>query len=136
MSEENVELTALARAAVSAFNERDLPSFLSLLSRDAVLQEHPDFSPNPGTYRGWVEIANYWESFERVWNDLTVELEGLRCSDNTVVAFTRFGARGKTSDAPIETPVALVGTVEAGKFAHLDFHLDREKALEAAGLSE
>ena len=136
MSRENEGWKKLAEAVIGAFNQRELPTLLGFFTRDAVLQEHPDFSPNPGTYRGWLEIANYWESYDRAWADLRVEIEELRFTADNLVALTRFRARGKVSGVPIETPVILVATVSDDKLSRIDFHLDRNKALEAAGLRE
>ena len=57
MSRENIDWQSLAESVIDAFNRRDLPALLGFFDRDAVLEEHPDFSPNPGTYQGWAAIA-------------------------------------------------------------------------------
>ena len=136
MSRENDALHTLAESILDAFNRHDVPALLGFFHRDAVLEEHSDFVPDPGTYRGWPEISAYWESYDRAWDDFHIETEELRFIGSKIFAVTRFIARGKLSGASIETPIILVGTVHRAKLIHLDLHLDRQAALEAVGLSE
>ena len=131
-----MDLEAVATAVIRAFNTRDIPTLLGFFDRDAVLQEHPDFRPDPASYRGWLEIAGYWESYGRAWDALRVETDDIRVIDDKALVSTRFFARGKLSGASIETPVHLLRTFRGNKMIHLDLHLDRNKALEAVGLSE
>jgi ketosteroid isomerase-like protein len=46
------------------------------------------------------------------------------------------GNRGKASGAVTETPLAFVTEIRDGKTISIRAYLDREEALEAAGLSE
>ena len=136
MSQENVDLKTIGASVIDAFNARDIPTLLGFFDRDAVLEEHPDFRPDPASYHGWLEIAGYWESYDRAWDDLRVEIEDMRVAGDKLLGSTRFVAHGKLSGAAIETPVYLVGTFRGDKLTHLDLHLDRATALEAAGLRE
>ena len=53
-----------------------------------------------------------------------------------LVAIGRTRNRGKASGVETETPLALVTEIRDGKTISIRAYLDREEALEAAGLSE
>ena len=70
-------------------------------------------------------------------NVFQVEYSEIRDLGNSVLGIGRARVRGKTSRVPIESPFcALVDAGEDGKAIRLRTYLDRNEALEAAGLSE
>ena len=131
MSEENVEIV---RAAFELFSRgefsalADLPDNLELI----LALEMPD----AGTYRGtearqW--MLSWAESFERLTQEL-VELRDV--GDGRVLA--EFIQRGWSagSDVPVELPTWSLMTLRNGELARMELFMNRDAALEAAGLSE
>ncbi len=57
-------------------------------------------------------------------------------TESGIVAFGRTRNRGKASGVETETPLALVTKIRDGKTISIRAYLDRDEALEAAGLSE
>src|SRR3954453_8909750 len=103
--------------------------------QDAVYVNPPD-APEPGEHRGiegiWRQIRRWVEPYP----DLQVEPLELRTNGDRAFVWVRFSAHGAGSDLPIEMEVAQVVTVEGGKVIRMEAYTDRERGLEAAGLSE
>jgi ketosteroid isomerase-like protein len=133
MSREKVDATDVELWA-AAFNGRDLPTLRAMFSGDALLEEQPDFSPNPATYRGWEEIARYWTTYDRTWENLRVAVEESRLVGDDLVMFCRFTAHGRLSGAPVEARIVVVPTLRDGKVARLRLFGTPQSALEAMGL--
>jgi ketosteroid isomerase-like protein len=131
MSEEAVEVV---RAAFEPFARGDF-SAVAELPDEFVLVLAPEM-PDAGTYRG--EEARRWivawvDSFER----LTQELVKLTdAGDDRVLA--EFIQRGWTagSDVPVELPTWSLSTLRDGELTRMELFMNRDAALEAAGLSE
>jgi ketosteroid isomerase-like protein len=130
MSEENVEIVRRAFEEVNTRSE--LPRVFS----------HPDFeldltdSGGPlvqGFDAAQETMREYWETFE----DFHYEIEEVVHADEEhVVASVRDGGRMQGSGAEVWTRFFDVVTFRGGKVVRLSAHLDRNRALEAAGLSE
>jgi ketosteroid isomerase-like protein len=131
MSEENVEIV---RAAFEPFSRgefsalADLPDNLELI----LAPEMPD----AGTYRDaearqW--MLSWAESFERLTQEL-VELRDV--GDGRVLA--EFIQRGWSagSDVPVELPTWSLITLRDGEPTRMELFMNRDAALEAAGVSE
>jgi ketosteroid isomerase-like protein len=88
------------------------------------------------TYRGRAE----WSAFMRVWTedfqDWTARIERLiDAPPDRVVAFLRQSAVGKGSGVPVNLSYGLVFELDQGRICRLTLYLERQQALEAAGLS-
>jgi ketosteroid isomerase-like protein len=100
---------------------------LSSFSRSSATAE------SSGTRRHAGNHAPYWETFE----DFHYEIEEVIHADEThVIAAVRDGGRMKGSDAEVWTRFFDVVTFRNGKVLRLSAHLDKNRALEAAGLRE
>ena len=78
-------------------------------------------------------IRSYYEAFE----NFHIEIEELIHTDEEhVVASVHDGGRMRGSDSEVRTHRFHVWTFRDGKIVRFSSHLDREQALEAAGLSE
>jgi ketosteroid isomerase-like protein len=78
-------------------------------------------------------LREYWETFE----NFQVELkEVIHADEGQVVTAVRDGGRLKGSDAEVWNRFFHVWTFEKGKIVRLSIHTERNRALEAAGLSE
>jgi ketosteroid isomerase-like protein len=92
-----------------------------------------------GTYRGFDEVRSF---FENDWfktfpfEEWKIEAEELIDNGDQVVAFTRQRGRGATSGAGGELELTQIVTLRDRLIVRVDAYMDREKALEAAGLSE
>jgi ketosteroid isomerase-like protein len=131
MPEENVEIV---RSFYEAFNRRDWDAAFRDLAPDGELTTPP--GPRGGTYRGREECQGYMEGWITAFEVMTVEPEEIfECGDEVVV-FVRVGAQPKGSSAEIEIRNGHVWTIRNGKAQSMRIFPERERALEAAGLSE
>ena len=130
MSQENVEIV---RSICEAFNRRDW---------DAVFRDaHPDFEftlkrSQPGVHRGRQTIQAIFEDQATAFDQWTIEPEQFFENDDQVVAFLKFRLRPKGSVAEFEIRIGTLCTFRDGKAISAEGFPERERALEAAGLSE
>jgi ketosteroid isomerase-like protein len=129
MSEENLETIQRIFDEVSV--RHDVPRDLYDPDFEADLTEFA----GGGLLRGldaMLELMRpYWEAFE----DFRYEIEEVIHTDETqVIAAVRDGGRMKGSDAEVWTRFFDVVTFRNGKVLRISAHLDKEQALEAAGL--
>ena len=139
MSRENVEIVRRADDAFLAGLERgDFTGGFAtgLLSEDHELIVVAEF-PGRRSYRGRegvIEFVQRWtEDFERI----SIQREELIDAGNgRVFACHRQSAIGKGSGVPTEVEFFSVFELDAGLVVRNRHYLDRDEALEAAGLSE
>ena len=135
MSQENVELV---KSITDPWARGDF---------DAVEWAHPEIEwemadgPAPDTRRGVTGMLEGWREVLSAWEDWCGLLEGepRELEGDRVLAFFRFTARGKASglDAgELSTDGALLFELRDRKVVKLAHFWHRERALEAAGLSE
>lgn len=130
MSQPDVDVV---RGAYEAFNRRDLAGFLEPLAPDV----HVDMSErvfNPDTYdahdgvrRLFGEIMDVWETFE--W-----QLEEIVDAGGTVVALVRAQGKGRGSGVETDRRIAFTWELRDGKATLIRLYVDRERALQAAGV--
>jgi ketosteroid isomerase-like protein len=78
-------------------------------------------------------MREYWETFEAYHVDID---EVIHADEGRVVNFVRDGGRMRGTDAEVWNRFVHVWTLRDGKIVRLSVHTDRDRALEAAGLSE
>jgi ketosteroid isomerase-like protein len=132
MSEENVERV---QRAWQAFNLGDLDGFLEGAAPDCEFHEDSAF-PDAGTYRGLEEIRAYIVQFQEHMAEQRFEVEEIRDLGDRVLAFMHEQASGATSGVDVELRPVFLYTFRGPAVIRVDAFLDREQALEAAGLSE
>jgi ketosteroid isomerase-like protein len=132
MSQEN--LTAL-RAEYAAMSRRDWNSVLSVAHSDFELTT-PDGGLDVETIRGVESARRAFEDFFSPFEALSVEPEAFFEGDGQIVVFFLQRARPLGSAAYVERRAAHLWTMRDGKAMSLEIFPRREKALEAAGLSE
>jgi ketosteroid isomerase-like protein len=130
MSQENVEIVRRAFEAVNA--RLEFPREL----------HHPDYELDLTDSGGPVlqgigaaeeTMREYWETFD----DFQYEIEEvIHADEEHVVVSVRDGGRMKGSSAEVWTRFFDVVTLREGKIVRVSAHTDRNRALEAAGLSE
>jgi len=131
MSEENVEIV---RRCYEAYVSDDPEAALAYFDPEAEmdLTLRPDGRVFRG-HQGVIEAARTWLG---AWEDWRLEVEEFLDADDRVVVLAREWGRGKGSGIEIDHPHITVATVRDGRIVHLKGYLDKDQALEAAGLSE
>jgi ketosteroid isomerase-like protein len=128
VAEENVEIV---RRAYGSLARRDWDGLWAVA--------HPDFELHTqlqGSYRGRDEAQRFVEDRIGIFESWKAEPEKFFESDDQVVVFVTQRAQPKGTSAVIEIKVGDVWTLRDGKVSTLETFPQREKALEAAGLSE
>jgi ketosteroid isomerase-like protein len=135
MSQANVEAF---KRAVEANNSRDVEAFLEELDPD--VEWHPGL---PALLRGETTVGRGHEGARELLRDVYealavfhLEIADIRDLGDVIVAFGRMRARGRESGAEIESPWYYVVQYKNGKATLIRTYLDRNEALEAAGLQE
>jgi ketosteroid isomerase-like protein len=132
MSRENVDL---ARRGYEAFARRDFDAVFELFHPEIEAHDPPEM-PDAAIHRGHEAVRRDWEQTAELFEDFSIELEETFDHGDVVVVFLLYRGRGSESGAEVEARMAHLWTVRDGKAIRLQQFLDREQALEAAGLSE
>ncbi len=132
MSQENVEIVLDGYRRFNAGEKRPELWFWHPDAEYHVAREDPDSS----IHRGIDAIRRQFASWVEAYPDLTVEPLEARGSGDKVFLWVRFVGHGAASGIPLEMELAHVYTLRDGKAASAHEYMDREEALEAAGLSE
>jgi ketosteroid isomerase-like protein len=136
MSQENVEI---ALKVIDALNGRDEEAFVECLGPDVQWEENtPIYAGLSRVYRGTAEarawfnevIVEFWDAFH-FESEETTEGPGGRVLLGGLIT-----ARGKGSGVETELRVWGVVWVAEGAITRRQIFLDRDEALEAAGLRE
>jgi ketosteroid isomerase-like protein len=144
MSQENVEIVQRAFEIFNRYRgtgltrddrDRAFAAFAELATPDFEYVEAPEW-PGASTHQGLDQYRQVLEGFFEALSQMTAEVEEILDVDDRVVVFVRWRARGTASGAEWEMRPGQVFTLRDGKIARQEIYLDREQALEAAGLSE
>jgi len=102
---------------------------------DVELVEWPE-APDSHQVRGIDEAIEIRDSWFEAWESLTFDVDEFLESGDRVVTCGRAHARGKGSAVAVDFDSYSVFTVRDGKVARMEFFIERESALAAAGLTE
>jgi ketosteroid isomerase-like protein len=130
---------AVAEKAIQFWNARERESFLALFQPDAVWSSaiKRQVEGGEGLYRGREAIGGFWDEWAAVWDELRMFASELRSpQDGCVFVWGALRASGKASGASTERPFGWVFQIEDGLIREVRAYLDRDEALEAAGLSD
>jgi ketosteroid isomerase-like protein len=134
MSQENVELRALAEAAFEALNAADLNRFLALTTEDVEFTSLIAEAEG-ATFRGRDGVRAWWETVVASFQDVRWEvLELIIRSDDRVVMQLRIV--GTLGGVPVEQTMWLTSTVRDARISWWALFRTKREALEAAGLRE
>ena len=132
MSEENVETVRQVYEGVSARLEVPRELFDPDYEFDNT-ELWPDLVEVLGFDDAQEAMREYWETFDAY----RVEIDEVIYADaGRVVDVVRDGGRLKGTDAEVWNRFVHVWTLRDGRIVRLSVHTDRNRALEAAGLSE
>jgi ketosteroid isomerase-like protein len=132
MSEENVEVV---RAAIEAWNRRDLATWLARFTPDGGIDWSRSRGPLKGVYRGHGELEAFWDGFWSTFEDVQIETHGFTEAGSEVVVSNTGHIRGRDG-IEVVARSTFVHTVENGQITWLRMFQERPEALEAAGLRE
>ncbi|MGH7588363.1 MAG: nuclear transport factor 2 family protein [Gemmatimonadota bacterium] len=132
MSEENVEML---HSAYQAISRGDWDAAFEAVGPDFELVP-PDQSPSSAPVRGVREVRAWFTDQQQMVGDLSVEVEELIEAGELIVALIRLRIRPHGADADFELRIAHLWTLRDRKLIRCEVIPEREKALEAAGLSE
>ena len=133
MSEERIEAVRRVYREWAKGNFRAGPE---LYDPNLVLVQPPDL-PESGVYLGMEGVRRYMEAFLDAWERITIEVEDIIETGDTLVAQVVQRAVGKESGIePTELEYFQVWTFRGDRVIRLDVLRDRAEALAAAGLSE
>ena len=130
MSRENVELV---RGNLEHFRQGEIEAAFADFSPEVewvVAREHPEST----THHGVSAIHAYLDAWSESVGDWTFEADEFIDAGDRVATVGHFRGRGKESGAELSVPVALVTLVRGGQVVRVEEYLDREEALEAAGV--
>jgi ketosteroid isomerase-like protein len=123
------------RSAYAAIGRRDWDAVFRDVHADFELKT-PDRSPGAGSYRGRVQAARAFEDFFEPYEAVVVEPEKFIRREDRIVVFFVQRARPTDSSATVEVRAAHLWTMRDGKAVRCEIFPERERALEAAGVSE
>jgi len=87
------------------------------------------------TYKGWEGVRKWFAEQDDAWSDQWWEVEDVReTPDGRVLALVIAHAIGRGSEVPVRLPLANIWTIEEGRATRFEMFIDRNAALEAAGL--
>jgi ketosteroid isomerase-like protein len=131
MSAENA---AAVRRFVDAFNRREISEVLGDADPRIQLDEWPE-APGARSYRGPEGVREALDAWFETWEWMHVEIEELREVGDCVFFTLHQRAKGKGSGVEVEIKSWNVYSFGDGKLTRIQLFLDRDQALEAAGLT-
>ena len=132
MSEENVERLRVAYAALA---DGDLAPVLELCDEHVEVIEPPEI-PDSSTFRGRSGVLAVLEKLRDVFPDLLFQPYEFAGSAERVLVSIRWRGSGVGSGAPGEVDLFHLWAFEGRTAVRVQAYLNREQALEAAGLPE
>jgi ketosteroid isomerase-like protein len=91
---------------------------------------------SPGTYRGREEVTRFFEDLLEPFEEVVAKPQEFFERGDRIVVFVLVRSRPRGSSAVVENRIGHLWTMRDGKVARFEIFPEREKALEAAGLSE
>ena len=105
-------------------------------TEDAEFEPAPEFAAmSQPVFRGHEGLARAWAQFHEAFAGSRQEIGELTDAGDHVLALVHWTVRGQASDAEVTFDVFEDYTFRDGKVSRMRFFLQREAALEAAGLS-
>ena len=137
MSRENVDLVRRAYALMadlSPLRRGDYDVYLEVIAPDAELVPPAVYPDVQSSYIGPEDWRHWMDQIDDVFDDWGFEPEDFVDAGDRVVVLVRTSGTSKDSGVPVTIHAAHVHTVRDGLIRRFEVFLDREEALEAAGL--
>ena len=134
MSLENVEIV---REAFQAFQGGDLEKTARLVDPELEFHGTVGGLQEGQVAHGQSQIDETFEAEDlEAWEERRLEAEEFIDAGDNVVVLLHEHRRGRGSGVELETKTAVVVGVSGGRVIRMQGYLDRDAALEAAGVSE
>jgi hypothetical protein len=135
MSQEIPPLETI-RAGFDAFNRGDYETWIARYAEDTEFLDLAE-TPDTGVFRGHAGIRAWLAKLQEAWGEgFRFEPVSFTQGDRVVVVDTRAKGIGEGSGVPIEMDVHIVLRFQDQKIVWSQGFIDRDEALEAAGLRE
>ena len=132
MSAQRVELV---KRGYDAWNKGDRSWVLEHRSEQVEWVTPPE-DPDPGTYRGYEGVEQFWAQWRAAVGQLRFTPEEMIDADDHVVVVARRSGRGEHSGLEVSDQVVQVFTFEGDKCVRVSEHYDRDEALREIGAEE
>jgi ketosteroid isomerase-like protein len=96
----------------------------------------PEYTGEGTVHRGLTGYLEFWVDWLEPWESFRIEAEEYLDAGDKVVMLARQVGSTETGGVPVDSLGAAVMTFEAGRVTRIEFHLDRDRAMKAAGLAE
>jgi uncharacterized protein len=133
MSQENVEIV---RRAYERWNRRDFGFVMDLAASEFEYVPGGGVVGLSGSFRGPEGFMRFLERFWEEFDEAHAEPQEFIETGNSVLAVITFRGRGRQSGVEVNMETFHLWTFRDGKVIRGQGFLDREAALEAAGLRE
>ena len=134
MSLENVEI--VRRIYEQGLIYREPERLVEELGTPDIEYVNPPYAIEPGIRHGPAEVAQALRRAHELFASPRYVINELFDGGQTVVAALSFYAHGRGSESAAVQEEVHTWTLREGRIARFEWGRDREKALEAAGLSE
>ena len=124
----------ILRRFVEAFNRREIDLIVADIHPEAELHEWPE-APGAQSYRGPDGLRRALEVWFEAWEWMQVEITDIQEIDDRILVTLHQRAKGKGSEVEVGVDTYNVYTFENGKVTRVELFLNRDDALEAAGLT-
>jgi ketosteroid isomerase-like protein len=137
---EEIQMALTAGDVVAALNDPETDSrvrqtFAELAENDfETVMVGPDYVAARLESTGFDGFRDSWLDWTSPFASYTVELERMIDGGDQVVSFVAMTGKTRTGGVEINAPGAAVWTIVDGRVRRVEFHIDRDAALRAAGL--
>jgi ketosteroid isomerase-like protein len=128
----NVEVV---RGILAQWAQGNLGAAVGHFDTHVVYVVDPGF-PESGVTVGPHGVRDFMLRFLAQWENYAIEPRGVQTAGDTVMAQVVQHGKGKTSGVDIDGEAFFLFTFRGAKIVRMEILLDREEALEAAGLVE
>jgi hypothetical protein len=125
---------ATVKAVLAALNARDVDAYIACCTED--VEFVPATVAVSGAYTGAAGIRRFFEDLEDAAPDIQVHASDLKLAGETVVSSERASVSGRASGVAGDLDFTALYEFAGDRICRISVFLEREKALEAAGLSE
>ena len=101
-----------------------------------VLRIGPEYMGEGAVYRGLGGFLAFWTDWLEPWESFSIETERFVDGGDKVVQLARQTGWTQGEGVRVESQGAAVMAFRDGVLTRIEFHLDRDRAMKAAGLSE
>ena len=124
-----LEDTDVAGPVRRLFMEHAEPDFETVMVGPAYVKTRLEYKGIAGFTEAWRDWTSAFESYR-------IEVEQVIDAGDQVVSLVAMTGKTRMGGAEVPAPGAAVWTVVEGRLRRVEFHLDRDAALRAAGLEQ